>query len=312
MTFLKEFVEKIKQYDTIVIHRHANPDPDALGSQLGLAELIRVNFQKTVYCVGADLESLSFIGKMDDISDDVYENALVIVTDTANTPRIDDQRYQNGKEIIKIDHHPVVDAYGTLQHVDTTASSTCEMIVDIALQLSWNITTSAATLLYSGIVGDTGRFLYANTTQKTMERVAYLRSFDFSATDIHYKMITKSLALTRLVGYVLQHLTVSENGVASVIISQQLLQEYGLTDEHTQAIVSQPGSVEGVVCWGIFVEQTTGKYRCRLRSKVPHINTVAQRHDGGGHPLASGANAQDLDEVEAIIQELNDVARQMV
>lgn len=311
MTFLQQFVEKIKAYDTIVIHRHTNPDPDALGSQLGLAELIRFNFNKTVYCVGTDLESLSFMGKMDTISDDVYTKSLVIVTDTANTPRIDDQRYQNGKETIKIDHHPVVDEYGHLQYVDTTASSTCEMIVDIATQLSWKMSTDAAKLLYSGIVGDTGRFLYANTTKKTMETAAYLRSFDFSATDIHYTMITKSLAVTRLVGYVLQELTVSKQGVASVIISQQLLKEYGLTDEHTQAIVSQPGGVEGVVCWGIFVEQPSGKYRCRLRSKGPHIHTVAQRHDGGGHPLASGANAQDLDEVHMIIQELNDVAQHM-
>lgn len=310
MAFLQQFVEKIKQYETIVIHRHTNPDPDALGSQLGLAELIRVNFKKTVYCVGEDLESLSFIGKMNAISDDIYAQSLVIVTDTANTPRIDDQRYQLGKEVIKIDHHPVVDAYGQLQHVDTTASSTCEIIVDIALQLSWEVSVEAARLLYSGIVGDTGRFLYANTTQKTMEIVSYLRSFDFSATDIHYKMITNPIAVTRLIGYVLQQLTVSEHGVASVIISQKLLKEYGLTDEHTQAIVSQPGSVEGVVCWGIFVEQPSGKYRCRLRSKAPHINTVAQRHDGGGHPLASGANAQDLNEVYSIIEELNEVAQQ--
>jgi phosphoesterase RecJ-like protein len=121
---MNDILNKIRAYDEIVIHRHKNPDPDALGSQLGLRDILRMNFpDKTISAVGFDEPSLAFIGKMDRLSDETFKGKLVIVTDTANTPRIDDVRYQTGDFLIKIDHHPNDDAYGDLLAVDTTASS---------------------------------------------------------------------------------------------------------------------------------------------------------------------------------------------
>lgn len=109
---------------------------------------------------------------MDEIADDTYNGALVIVCDTANAPRIDDSRYNTGDELIKIDHHPPVDSYGDINFVNTEASSTSEIIFD--LNKSWNLNGSnvsekASRVLYLGIVGDTGRFLFDNTSTHTME-----------------------------------------------------------------------------------------------------------------------------------------------
>ena len=135
MTAFKTILAKIKAYDTIIIHRHMKPDPDALGSQVGLKEMITSNFpQKTVKVTGYNEPSLSWLAQMDDVSDKDYEGALVIVVDTANLPRIDDQRYLNGNFLIKIDHHPDEDHYGDLSYVDTKASSASEIITDFALQ----------------------------------------------------------------------------------------------------------------------------------------------------------------------------------
>ncbi|MBF0779811.1 MULTISPECIES: bifunctional oligoribonuclease/PAP phosphatase NrnA [unclassified Granulicatella] len=312
MTVFKHIIEKIQHYSTIIIHRHVKPDPDALGTQLGLAQLIRENFKKDVYCVGSQLDELSFIGRMDTISDDMYQQALVIIVDTANAPRIDDSRYQLGQFIIKIDHHPEVDNYAQLQYVDTSASSTSEIIVAFAKEMSLTISDDTARLLYIGIVGDTGRFLYENATPKTMAIIAFLRQFKFSASKIHYQMITKPLHIAKLNGYLLQHLEITPQGVAYSIISQDILKKFAAIDEHTSSLVAQPGTVEGVICWGIFVEQPSGIYRCRLRSKGPAIHHIAKQHDGGGHPMASGANAKDLNEVHCIINELNQVATQYI
>ncbi len=101
-----QIIETIKQYDTIIIHRHVRPDPDAYGSQGGLAEVLKASFpNKTIYTVGQEERSLQYLRRLDEISDDTYNGALVIVTDTANQERICDQRYLSGDKLIKIDHH---------------------------------------------------------------------------------------------------------------------------------------------------------------------------------------------------------------
>src|SRR5690554_522735 len=124
-----QILNAIKQYETIIIHRHIRPDPDALGSQGALAELIKDSFpEKKVYCVGEADEALTFLNWIDDIRDEQYEGALVIVCDTANQPRISDNRYKMGDMLIKIDHHPNDDKYGDIMWVDTTASAVSEMI----------------------------------------------------------------------------------------------------------------------------------------------------------------------------------------
>lgn len=101
-----EILKVIQQFETIIIHRHVRPDPDAYGSQGGLAEILKASFpQKNVYTVGREEESLNFLRRLDQIDDHVYKNALVIVCDTANQERICDGRYRLGKKLIKIDHH---------------------------------------------------------------------------------------------------------------------------------------------------------------------------------------------------------------
>ena len=126
----QEILTEIKKWDTIIIHRHERPDPDALGSQVGLAEMLHASFpDKTVFTAGEDNESLDFLAVMEAPMDKDYDDALVIVTDTANKPRIDDKRaLELSKRLIKIDHHPADDQYGDIQWVDPSASSCSEMI----------------------------------------------------------------------------------------------------------------------------------------------------------------------------------------
>ena len=309
----KEIVEAIKKYNTIIVHRHMSPDPDALGSQGGLVEILRESFpEKKIYKVGGTVGDLDFLTTMDDVSDEEYKDALVIVTDTANTPRISDERYNLGSMLIKIDHHPNDDVYGDLQLVNIDASSCSEIIVDFYLENQKELTLpkEAARLLYAGIVGDTGRFLYPSTTPHTMRVAARLMEKDFVPNEVNNQMNVISQKVAKLKGYILQNLTISEVGVAKVLLTQETLKKFDLMDTETSSIVSIPGTVDGVLTWGIFVEQPEGHFRCRLRSKGPVINEVAKRHHGGGHPLASGANAKNIEEIDQIINELTELATQ--
>ncbi|MGT2829224.1 bifunctional oligoribonuclease/PAP phosphatase NrnA [Streptococcus hillyeri] len=307
MTF-HSILDKIKAYDTIIIHRHQRPDPDAIGSQIGLREIVRTNFpEKTVLATGINEPTLSWIAEMDQVADSDYENALVIVTDTANTPRIDDERYQTGEYLIKIDHHPNDDAYGDLIHVDTTASSASEIITDFALTVGLKLSDFAASVLYNGIVGDTGRFLYPATTSKTMQIAAKLREYDFDFSAMARRMDSFPMKIAKLQGYIFDHLEVDENGAARVILTQKMMADFDVTEAETSAIVGTPGKIDSVESWAIFVEQADGTYRVRLRSKSAIINEIAKRHDGGGHPLASGANSYSLEENEQIYQEIKEL-----
>lgn len=307
MKVQEEILATIKAFDRIIIHRHQRPDPDALGSQVGLAEILRASFpEKEIYQVGGPVEGLDYLALMQTIPDDLYKGALVIVTDTANAPRVSDQRYDQGAKLIKIDHHPNDEPYGELVWVNTNASSCSEMIVSFwqMFQNELTMTQEAARLLYAGIVGDTGRFLYPATTATTLRLAAELLDYGFDAAKINRQLDQVSRSVARLSGYVYENIEIDEIGAGKVILSQELQQRFGVVDSETSAVVSLPGKIDEVMAWAIFVEQPEGYYRVRMRSKGPVINEIAKRHHGGGHPLASGANAKDLEEVAVIYQEI--------
>ena len=310
MEICHQILEQIKNYDTIIIHRHMRADPDALGSQVGLKELLQYNFpEKNIKVVGYDLPTLTWLAKMDEVEDQEFEGALAIICDTANTARIDDKRYLNAETIIKIDHHPNDEEYGDIVWVDTTSSSASEMIAIFAEETELKLSDQAAYLLSAGIIGDTGRFLFPATSARTLRIASQLREYDFDYAALTRHMDTISYKIARLQGYIYDHLEVDENGAARVILTQEILKKYDVTDAETAAIVGAPGRIDTVSLWGIFVEQADGHYRVRLRSKFVPINGVAKEHDGGGHPLASGANSYSLEENELIYQKLKNLLK---
>ncbi|MCD5323846.1 MULTISPECIES: DHH family phosphoesterase [Pontibacillus] len=308
-----EVFQLIQQYQTIILHRHVRPDPDALGSQGGLGEIIRATFpEKNVYLVGDEDPSLTFLTSMDAIEDDVFEGALVIVCDTANQARVDDQRYTNAEKIIKIDHHPNVDPYGDVRWVDTEASSTSELIYEFYVSFKENgleMTDEAARLIYAGIVGDTGRFLFPSATGKTFSYAAELVTYNFNRPALYDQLYNTEHEIARLKGYILQNFTVEESGLSTVKITQDILNEYNVTPLQTSAVVGTLGDVEGVLAWAIFVEEED-QIRVRLRSKGPVVNEIAAKYNGGGHPMASGASVKTWADTEKVAADLNTVCIQ--
>lgn len=309
----RQIIDTIASYETIVIHRHVRPDPDAYGSQLGLKELILANYpEKKVYAVGEHDTSLSFLAQPDQIADEVYENALVIVTDTANTERIDDQRYTKGKMLVKIDHHPNDDQYGDLLWVDTTASSCSEMIYELFEQgkeiADWQLSDASARLLFAGIVGDTGRFQFPSTTVKTFKVAAELITYNFNRNEIFDGMYEMEPKLLTLQGYIYQNFIMDEHGAAYVKLTKELLAEFNVVPSEASLLVGCLGSVKGICAWVIFIEEED-QIRVRLRSKGPVINTLAKEFNGGGHPLASGATAYSWQEAQRVITRLQEICK---
>lgn len=305
MTDFHAILEAIKAHQTIIIHRHQKPDPDAIGSQVGLSEILRHNFpDKRVLVTGYDEPTLTWLATMDQVGERDYDGALVIVTDTANLERIDDGRYDQGAQLIKLDHHPNDQPYGDLCLVDTTASSASEMVTDLALTTGLALPLSAVRLLYAGIVGDTGRFLFPNATAKTFSLAGKLRSYDVDFSLLMRQMDSMPERVAKLMGYILDQVSIDQNGAAYVVLTTELLKRYGVGSNEVSQVVGTPGRIETVESWAIFTQQEDGHYRVNLRSKTVVINGLAKEHDGGGHPLASGAWAYSEDEIATIYQKL--------
>ncbi|MYV37217.1 DHH family phosphoesterase [Weissella cibaria] len=312
MTAQTAILAQIKAADTIVIHRHQRPDPDAFGSQFGLAELIKTSFpEKQVHVVGKQVPSMTWMGEMEQIPDSLYDDALVIVTDTANSPRVDDRRFDYGKVLVKIDHHPNDEPYGDYTWVIEGASSTSAMIFAFYKEFEDELTLSdaGASYLYAGIVGDTGRFLYA-TKSETMQVVADLMKFDFDWFKINQQMDTISVEAARASGYVYNNMVTTDNGFNYIILTNEVVENFNLGDFGTAFIVPLLGKINTVKAWAVFEQQDDGFFRVRLRSRNTVINEIAKRHGGGGHKFASGAFAKDIDEVHEIIREADETLKE--
>lgn len=307
-----QIIAEIEKYETIIVHRHVRPDPDAYGSQGGLVEIIKESYpEKKVFAVGQEEASLHYMKRLDVISDEVYQNALVIVCDTANEERICDKRYRSGEKLIKIDHHPNEDPYGDIVWVDTSSSSTSEMIYEFYLSFKdrgLKLSDEAARLLFAGIVGDTGRFIYPSTTDKTFAYAGELIHYNFSRPELFNQMYDLDINVVKLKGYILQNFELLANGAAAVTMKKELLAEYDVKPSDASLLVSELGSIKGIKAWVFFIEEED-QIRVRLRSKGPIINVLARKYNGGGHPLASGASVYSWDEAKDVVNDLIELCK---
>lgn len=304
---MEEILNKIKQYETIIIHRHVRPDPDAYGSQLGLKYSLQEAFpNKEIYAVGQPEPTLAFIGDLDEVADEQYKDALVIVCDTANAPRIDDERYNQGKELVKIDHHPPVDSYGDINYVNTNASSTSEIIVDLIHEWNLNnteISEQASRVLYLGIVGDTGRFLFNNTTPHTMAVAGELMKKDFERNKLLNQLSERDPDLLHFQGYILQNFNYDGEGFCYIKITKEILEAFQLKPNEASLFVNTVADIKGLKAW-VFAVDEGKEIRCRIRSKGIKINHIAAKYNGGGHPNASGASVFSWEEFESLAADI--------
>lgn len=305
---IEEILKTIEHYQKIIIIRHQNPDPDAIGSQIGLKTILQEAFpNKKIYAAGIDLAVLDWIGKMDQISTATYQNALVIAVDTANSPRIDNNGdYQKADKIIKIDHHPNVDAFGDINWVDESYSSCAEMIYTLADELEpLKVSRETAFSLYSGVVGDTNRFLYGETDYRTLRIAAELAKTGIDISKIALHEDEMSLQVARLEAYILDNFKITDSGFGYIIIRKPELDKFHLNDGELDHAVPLIGRINTINNWIVVSEKVPNHFRVNLRSKNVAINGVAEKFGGGGHPLASGVYVGSMDEVNALIKDMD-------
>ena len=312
----KKIYNEIKKYDTIVLARHIGPDPDALGSTLGLKEIIKATFpKKKVYAVGNPASKFRYLGELDKFNEDLYENALLIVTDTPDKARVDGVDPSKFKKSIKIDHHPFIERVCDIEWIDDTASSASQMIMELAFNTKLKMTKEAAEKLYIGLVADTNRFLFYYTTPKTFGLVSRLISeTGLNFTELYDQLYMRSFKEVKFGGYIADNLKVTENGFAYLKIDQEVLDEYNVDAATAGNMVNNFNYIDKVYAWGIFsYDKQNNNIRGSVRSRGPVINTaISEKYNGGGHKFACGVRLTNFEETDRLIKDLDNACKQYI
>ena len=303
----RDVLETIKKYDKIIIFRHFRPDGDAVGSTKGLGRILQLSFpEKEVILQNCDFSDyLAFLGAEDDMRDDeYYKDALGIVIDTATAARVSNQKFSLCREVIKIDHHIDVEAYGNLNWVEEERSSACELIAAFyhALRDELKIDTEAATYLYAGLVTDSGRFRFRSVSGDTMRLAGMLLDQGVNTDILYANLYMKEFEEFKFEGFVLNNIQITENGVAYIHITKDVMAEYGITYEQASASVSYMDSIKNSLIWLAFIDSDKGdEIRVRLRSRFVTVNQIAEKYEGGGHACASGATVHSKEQMAELI-----------
>ena len=313
---ITRILNAIKRYDRIAVFRHSMPDFDALGTQMGLATWLKDNFpNKEIHVLGDNHVTFTprLYPEMDRLSEEWFkEPFLAIIVDTANKSRISDPRWKKAKFKIKIDHHPEVEKYGKIQVVRTDACAAAEIVTAILLSFKGNYVMSkeAASYLYSGLAGDSGRFQYSSTSENSFITASLLVAAGIDLSDVYNRMYQKKIDDLKVTAYILNHFNVSEHGIAYYVLDANIQKELNITTERGKENVNLFSNIEGINAWCSITEDPKDNcWRVSIRSKAKAINGVATKWEGGGHAQASGAKINNLGQLDEFIDDLDQLFR---
>ena len=307
---MQKILQKIKEYDRIMLFRHVRNDGDCVGASKGLKTIIQLTWpEKEVYLIDEDTAAyLEFMGPEDEpVAEEVYKDALGIVLDTASEARISNKNYTLCKELVKIDHHIPLENYGDYIWVEEERSSCCEMIVVFyeTFRDQLKIDSEAATYLYTGMVTDSGRFKYSGTNGDTLRAAATLLDVGVDTDTLYARLYLEAFEYLKFKAEIYHRMKVTENGVAYIYVDKAMQEEFNLTLEQASACVGTLDSIRGCISWMVFIDSgdEKGSIRVRLRSRFVTINQIAEKYHGGGHACASGATVYSREEMEQLLQD---------
>ena len=303
---LNDIYELIKEFKKIVIARHVGVDPDAMASTMALKDSILLTFkEKEVYCVGSGSNRFSYFGKLDKLDD--HSNALLIVLDTPDIRRIDGININDYQKVIKIDHHPFVEKFADIEYIEDTSSSASELVLDLIQATPLLMNNEIASKIYLGIVSDTNRFMFNNSSSKTFSKVANLiDEYHLEIDKLYFPLYLRPINEVRLEGFIGLNLTLTEHGVGYIKLTKDILDHYEVDAAAPGNMINNFNYINEVLVWVFFTEDIKNEnIRVSVRSRGPVINTSLVKYNGGGHKYASGARIKIMEEADLIIKELD-------
>ncbi|QJR44312.1 DHH family phosphoesterase [Mycoplasma miroungirhinis] len=310
----KTAVEAINWAQNIFIFHHIRPDGDCLGSQRGLAELIKTNLpQKNVYVIGDNKNLFPFMNfKYDDINNvpkEHFNNSLAIVVDANSSNRIQNVELilnNTFTKTLRIDHHPVepdINYDWTWEDAEYAASG--EQIAYIAMKENWKVTDEAAKYCYLAINTDSSRFQYDSVAQRTFDVTSYLHTNNnFKVWDVNFPLSIRDERKVRFMAYVLLKFKFT-NQISYFHVTKKIQKKFNLNEDEAND-VNILANIGDTKIWVFFIDTENGDIRVRIRSNGIWINHIAKKWRGGGHELASGAMLKSKSEIKLILNDLKE------
>ena len=316
---LRGITDFIKRNDSFVLTAHETPDADALGAEVALYGLLH-QFGKRVSILNADSSpiifqfihegcELSVASGPEDLPDDIDSRALVIldVNDTRNIGIISDLVIPRCREYFILDHHEQEGTIVAQNFIEEDASSTCELLYELIVEMNGKIDLTMAVALYSGIVYDTGSFVYPKTSARSLDIGRHLVEIGVIPNEIYSRMYESnsisSITLQSKVAATLELYIDSHVAVQSM--SAKTLTTTGASYEEGQTLINLPLRSRDILVSVFFKENLESVLRCSLRSKGEiNVAEIAQSFGGGGHKTAAGFKCKSgIEETLPIILE---------
>lgn len=309
----REVVEKLFGYDRYLILTHLHPDGDAIGSLLALALVLTQNGKKAQpLCKDGVPDYLSFLPGANRVIAQLPDDGdwdVVVYLDCGAEDRAGEEFVpaRFGRSVIvNIDHHIQETPFGHLFWVDSSMSSTCEMLYHIFCEKGLALTPDIATCLYTGISTDTGSFQYSNANERVLRIAADLSA---AGANPHYiaTQVYESTSPERLLllGRVLATLSYhAGKAVAVARLTSQMLREVGANSDDSEGFVNMLRQVRPVKIAVLLKEDSeSGVVRVSLRSKESYdVAAFSRRFGGGGHVNAAAFKVHgNIEEVEKVV-----------
>ncbi|MBN1993006.1 MAG: bifunctional oligoribonuclease/PAP phosphatase NrnA [Anaerolineae bacterium] len=305
MTLWQEIIWTIQNKRNFIITSHVNPDCDALGSELVLAEHLR-HLGKQVAILNSDATPTAFrfldpqkvIKKYSQTKHAtlIKKADSIVVLDASGgwerVGRVGEALAQSKALKICIDHHADPADFVDLAVVDATAAATAELIYELLLAMGGSLSANMAQSLYAAIITDTGNFRFPKTSPRTHRITAELLAAGANPIEIYRQVYEQySLGRVRLKGHVLDSIKTAANGqIAYYGLDRATLKAYGVKISELDGFAGLGQEIGGVRVVVFGVERTKGRVKISLRSDGSvAINHLAAAYNGGGHPSAAGA-----------------------
>jgi len=315
---LGRLIELLKSKNDFILATHVQPDGDAIGSLLGLGMLLG-NIGKKVFLswgeqivIPPQYLFLPGIELIEDPSQCPSSSDVFIALDCATLDRLGSLAEKAGqaKMLVNIDHHAEKTKFGHINITDENASSTSELVLRICNELGEKLTKNIAVCLYVGIVTDTGKFQYTNTTQNTFDAAKELLDYGILPNKIFQKLYeTTSFNYLKLQGVALSRATLIEDiGLIYTWILQSDLKQTNAELSQAENLIDLLRSVEGINVAVVFKELGDNRLNVSLRSKGKiNVSKLAENFGGGGHANAAGFKSKDtwkkvLNDLEKVLK----------